>query len=58
MSLIPCLDCGLPSCKTETPDIRLLEDIIAWGRKFPICRCETHNPDPSYLPWEDDDEWN
>jgi hypothetical protein len=52
MSLVPCLDCRLPCCEQNTPNIRLTKDIEAWGRIFPVCRCDKHNPDPSYLLWE------
>ena len=54
MSLIPCLDCGLPSSDIDTPHIRLTEDIHAWGRIFEVCVCPVHKPDPSYLRWEDE----
>lgn len=59
MSLVPCLDCGLPSCEQNTPNIRLTEDIHAWGRIFPVCRCDTHKPDPDYIygTWDELEEY-
>ena len=52
MSLVPCLDCGLPCCDIDNN--RLTEDIHAWGRIFEVCVCPVHKPDPSYLRWEDE----
>lgn len=54
MSLVPCLDCGLPCCDIDNN--RLTENIHAWGRIFYICTCPVHKPDPAYLRWEDDED--